>query len=296
MGQGVGNSAAIADDKQALMPGFQMLVHLYFHVVEFDLHTVQKRIVVCRSGGNLVQSVNHLNDAIQNPFGQNQAQIAGGGIQRRGDEGFLDSIGGGAATPNEIAKPLDNDPAAQHIAQPGDGLTVAVGVLKGLREVLGYQQGKIGIFRLSGRIFVAVSIHSDNAIGILVDDSPLGVHAEGSHPVAVLLGAVDDFALIKLVSQVREYLSRQLHPDANIHPVGFCGDVQVAADRFHPFAAAASNGNNTVLTAIGGILTQNFITILCNSNRQHRCIKEKLYFILEIIIKIFQNHIVDICT
>ena len=93
---------------------------------------------------------------------------------------------------------------------------------------------------------------------------------------------------------MRENFGGQLHPDANIHPIGFGGDIQVTADRLHPFAAAAANGNDTVFTAIGSILTQDFITVLCNGNGKHRRVKEKLHFVLEIIIEIFQNHIVDI--
>ena len=141
-----------------------------------------------------------------------------------------------------------------------------------------------------------MSIYGDDAIGILVDHSSLGVHAESSHPVSILLGAVDDFAFVKLVRQVRENLGGQLHPDADIHPVGFCGDAQVTADGFHPFAAAAANGDDAVLAEIGRILTQNFIAVLRDGNGQHCRVKEKRHFILEIIIEVCQNHIVDIRT
>ena len=59
------------------------------------------------------------------------------------------------------------------------------------------------IRRLPCRVFVAVTVDGDNAVGVLVDHRALWVHAEGAHPVAVLLGTVDDLALVQLVRQAR---------------------------------------------------------------------------------------------
>ena len=121
MGQGVGNAAAVADDIQAGVAAFQPLVHFHFHVVELDLHAVEQGIVVGGAGGHLVQSVDHFDDAVQNSLGQHQAQVTGGGLQGGGEEGFLNADGVGPAAPDQIAEPLDNDAAAQHVAEPGDG-------------------------------------------------------------------------------------------------------------------------------------------------------------------------------
>ena len=46
------DAAAVADDIQALVAGFQLLVNLDFHVVEFDLYAVEQRIVVGCAGGD----------------------------------------------------------------------------------------------------------------------------------------------------------------------------------------------------------------------------------------------------
>ena len=62
--------------------------------------------------------------------------------------------------------------------------------------MLGNQQCEVGVFGLSGRVLVAVAIDRDDTIGVLVDHGAFGVHAERTDFVAVLFGAVDDFALI----------------------------------------------------------------------------------------------------
>ena len=86
MGQGVGDAAAVADDVQPGQGRFQVLADGNLHVVELDFHTVQKGIIVGGAGGNLIQRVDHFDDAVQNALGQHQAQIAGGGVQGGGDE------------------------------------------------------------------------------------------------------------------------------------------------------------------------------------------------------------------
>ena len=121
MGQGVGNAGAVADDVQALVTAFQMLVHFHFHIIELDFHTVEQGVVVGSTGSHLIQRIDHFDDAVQNSLGQHQAQVTGGGLQGGGEEGFLNADGVGPAAPDQIAEPLDNDAAAQHVAEPGDG-------------------------------------------------------------------------------------------------------------------------------------------------------------------------------
>ena len=116
MGQRVGNAAAVTDDVQTGIAGFQLLVDLHFHVVELNLHAIQQGIIIGSAGGNLVQRIDHFDNAVQNSLGQHQAQVAGGGVQSRGDECLRHAAGGRAAAPDQIAEPLDDDTAAQHIA------------------------------------------------------------------------------------------------------------------------------------------------------------------------------------
>ena len=113
VGQGVGNTAAVTDDIQALIQGFQIFIDLHFHVVELDFHTIEQRIFVGSTGCHLVQGIDHLNDAVQNTLGQHKAQIAGGGVESGSDEGGLHALFGGAAAPDKVAEALDDNAAAQ---------------------------------------------------------------------------------------------------------------------------------------------------------------------------------------
>ena len=65
VGQGMRDAAAVADDIQAVQARFQVLVHIDFHVVEFDLDTVKQGVVVGRAGGDAVKGVNHFDNAVQ---------------------------------------------------------------------------------------------------------------------------------------------------------------------------------------------------------------------------------------
>ena len=108
MGQRVGDTAAVADDIQTLMTAHELIVHFHFHVIEFYFHAIQKGIVVGCTGSNLIQSIDHLDNSIQNALRQHQAQITGGCVQSGGNEGLLDPVGGGASAPDQIPEALIN--------------------------------------------------------------------------------------------------------------------------------------------------------------------------------------------
>ena len=57
-------AASVSDDIQSFILGLQVFIDLDLHVIEFDFHTIEQRIIVCRSGRNLVQRIDHFNDAI----------------------------------------------------------------------------------------------------------------------------------------------------------------------------------------------------------------------------------------
>ncbi len=73
MGQRVCHAAAVTDHIQPLVSRLKVLVDIDLHVVELDLHTVQQCIVICRSGRDLVQGIDHLDDAVEDPLWQHKA-------------------------------------------------------------------------------------------------------------------------------------------------------------------------------------------------------------------------------
>ncbi len=117
--------------------------------------------------------------------------------------------------------------------------------------MLAYEQGKVGVLGVLALVLVAVAVDGDDAVGVLVDDDAVRVHAEGADEVFKLLGTVDDLALVQLVGQVGEHVRGQFHAHADIDAVGVGGDVHALADGLHPLAAAAADGDDAVFA--GGI-------------------------------------------
>ena len=73
----MGDAAAIANDvKAGMLVGFQFFIHLNLHIVELDLHAVQQRVVVGRAGGDLVEGVDHFDDAVENALRDDEREVA----------------------------------------------------------------------------------------------------------------------------------------------------------------------------------------------------------------------------
>ena len=62
--------------------------------------------------------------------------------------------------------------------------------------MIGDKQGKIGVLGITGRIFIAVPVHGDDAIGIFTDHHTMRIHAERAYAILKFLGAVDDLAFV----------------------------------------------------------------------------------------------------
>ena len=139
-----------------------------------------------------------------------------------------------------------------------------------------------------------MAVDGNDAVGVLVDHRALGVHAEGAHLVPILPGAVDDLAFIELVRQVREDLRRQLHPDTDVHPVGLGRDVQLPANLLHPLAAAAAYGDDALFAGEGFLGSNHLIAPVYDFHLFHRGVEEEIHLILQIVIQVFQHHIVDV--
>ena len=73
MGKRVCHAAAVSDNKETLVTGFQIFVDLNLHVVEFNLHAIKQSVVIRGSRCDLVQGIDHLDDAIQDTFRHNKA-------------------------------------------------------------------------------------------------------------------------------------------------------------------------------------------------------------------------------
>ena len=277
------------------MAGLEVIVQRDLHIIELDLYTIKQGILARGAGGDLVKGIDHLDDAVEDALGYDQAQVAGrcrkGGLSER----LFNAALCRASAPYKVAEALDDNAAAQHIGQTCDAFAIAVGVLEGLGEMLCYQKGKVGVVGLHGRVFITVAVDRYDAVGVLVYNGALGVHTEGSDKVAVLLGAVDYLTLIELVGQMREDGMRQLDTHADIDAVALGGNIEVAAHLFHPLAAAAAARNDALCAlenlAFGG---DHAIALVQLLDRVGRGVEEELDLIPQMLIEVFQHDIVDV--
>ena len=69
---------------------------------------------------------------------------------------------------------------------------------------MAYQQGKVGVFGVFCRIFVAVAVYGYDTVGIFIYHDAVRVHTEGTDIILELLGTVYDLALIQLIGQMGE--------------------------------------------------------------------------------------------
>ena len=188
--------------------------------VELHLRAVEQGVVVGRAGGQLVQGVDHLDDIVQLPLGQGQGQVPRHRRRQGGpDEGVAQPVLVGADARRQIPEPLDQHAPRQHIGQGRDVLAVAVGLVEGGGEAVGHQQGEVGVLRAQGGVGVGVAVHRVDALHVFRHHVAVGVHAEGAHLVAVLLGAVHQLGLVHHVGDVLEHGGGQLHPHADVHLV-----------------------------------------------------------------------------
>ena len=125
-------------------------------------------------------------------------------------------------------------------------LAVAVGLVKGLGEAVAHQQGEVGILRAEGGVGIGVAVHRVDALHVLGHHVAIGVHAEGAHLVAILLGAIDQLRLVDHVGDVLEHAGGQFHPHADVHLVVQQLQPQLLALVGEPLRAGAAGGGDEI--------------------------------------------------
>ncbi len=288
----MGNAAAVADYKEILVAGLKVFVGVNFHIVELDLNAVKQGVVVCRAGRDLVKRIDHLDDAVEDSLGDDKGEVAGGSREGGTDKGIRHALFVGTLTADEVAEALYHNAAAQHVGKASDALAVSVGILEGMREMLGNEQGEIGIARVLCGVLVAVTVYGHDAVGILINDRAARIHAEGAHKVAEFFGAVNDLALVKLVGQVRKDLIGKLNADADVNTVRLCGNIEVGADLFHPFASRTARRNDADGSLILLALGVHAVNVADLFNRVRRCAEVKINGWGKLIVEVFKHDVV----
>ena len=288
------DAAAVPDHKQTLVAGLEILVDVDGHVVELDLDAIKQGVITCGTRCNFVEGIDHLDDVVKDALRDNQGQVPGDRFQCRVREGFGDTLRRTPLAADQIAESLQHDTAAQHVRQARDALAVPVAVGEGLGEVLRDQQREVCVFCLAGRILIAVSIDRDDAVGVLRNNSALGVHAEGTHQILVLFRLVDDLALVQLICDVLENRSRKLDTDSDIDTVRFGWNIQVRADRFHPFGAGSPDRDDAVVRGECTLLRLDGKSWLICPDAADRRVEIEVHFILQPVVNVAQHLVVDV--
>ena len=94
-----------------------------------------------------------------------------------------------------------------------------------------------------------------------------------------------------------EDYGRKLHANTNVYTVGLGGNVHVLANRFHPLTSGTTYRDNAFIRIkiffLGMEMEAVFLQLF---HLFHRTIKMEFHLILKLGIKIFQYHVIDICT
>ena len=288
------NPAAVADHVQTLVPALQLFVHVHFHIIELNFYAVKERVVVRRPRRDFIERVKHFDNPIQNAFGEHQAQIPGSRAQRRRRKRFLYSRFRTSPAVNQIPKPLHDYAPAEHVAQPSNRLTVAVGVTERLGKMFGNEQREIRILRLLCLILVAVPVHGDDSVGVLTHHRASWIHTKRPHSIAVFLRSIYNFTFVQFVRQMRENFRRELHSHTDIHAVRFGGNLQFIAYLLHPFAPAAPYRHDTFCAIVFAVFANNPKPARRFLHAFYGCIEIKIHLIFELRIQVLEHDIIHV--
>ena len=152
----------------------------------------------------------------------------------------------GARALYKVAEALYQNAAGEHIAERRDVLAVAVGLVEGLGEAVGYQQGEVRVRAAEPGIGVGVAVNGVDALDVLGHDVTVGVHAEGADLVAVLLRTVNELGFIYHVGDVLKDSGGKLDADADVHLVVYELYAQLLALVCKPLGTASAGGGDEI--------------------------------------------------
>ena len=139
-----------------------------------------------------------------------------------------------------------------------------------------------------------MAVDGDYAVGVFVYDYAVRVHTERADHVLELCCAVNDLAFVKLVGEVGEHLVRQLDAHAQVNAVGTRGDIQIAADAFHPFAAAPAHRDDAVFAFEFAAVGAEHERSAFFRHALHRSFKIEIHLVFELVEQVFEHHKIDI--
>ena len=155
---------------------------------------------------------------------------------------------------------------------------------------------KVGVLCLLLSTFIAVSVNCYNAISVLINYNSIRIHTECSNKIFEFLCSVYNLAFIQFIRKMCKYNGRKLNSHTDIHTVRLGWNLKLLTDIFNPFASASTNGNNTFVTIHVLILIEYSVAAIDHFNIAYRSIKVEVYMVLHLIVHIFKNNIVNVCS
>ena len=118
-----------------------------------------------------------------------------------------------------------------------------MGWLKGLGEVVGYQDGQVGVLALFLLIAVAVH-HRQVVVVVFLRHKAAGFWQKVRTLFFQGAGVADQLGFVQNPVDLFHHLIAALHPHADVHRAGLVGDVVLGAQLFQPVGAAASGADH----------------------------------------------------
>ena len=240
---------------EAFDVGVEILVHLHPVGVELQLRGVKQRLRGGEAGNHLVHGLDEVDDVGHGPVGHGGSDVAGHRVGQGGAHvGEVQLLGPRPLAVQDVAEALDHDVARpQHVGQLPHPLGVGDGLVEGEGEVVGTENGQVGVVAFELLVAVAVD-HRQVVVVVLLADEAAGVLTEGADLVLKRLGVPHQLGLIEHPVDGLHHLAAHLHPHADVHGAGLVGDVVLGAQALQPIRPPAAGGDD-------GALRQNLLLL-----------------------------------
>ena len=233
---------------KALKAGVEIRVHLHPVGVELQLGGIQQGLVGGEAGHHIIHGLNEVDDVGHGPVGHGGGNVAGHGVRQSGaDVGLGQLLLPGAFAVQNVTEALHQDLAVgQHVGQLAHLLGVGNGLVEGHGEVVGAENGQVGVVALLLLVGVAVD-HRQVVVIVFLTDKAAGVLAEGADLILEGPGITHQLGLVQDPVYGLHDLIADLHTDTDIHSAGGVSDVVFRAELFQPVGTPAAGSDHGVL-------------------------------------------------
>ena len=232
---------------QAPDVGIKIRVHFDLVGIELQLRGVEQGLIGGEARHNLIHGLNKVDNVDHGAVGHGGGDIAGNGVRQRGaDVGEIQFLLPGALAVQNVAEALHHDvPVAQHIGQLSHLLGVGDGLVEGDGEVVGAEDGHVGVLRLLILEGVAVD-HGQVVVVVLLGHIAARVLAEGADLIFEGGRVADELGFVEDVVDLLHDLVAHFHPHADIDSAGLMLDAVLGAQALQPVRAPAAGGHHGV--------------------------------------------------